>query len=234
MTKPIASFEEAYAAAGPRPPDDASRGDKKNFAERLSRHLSTAFANSLRPHFPGIKPDADGTGQESYARTAKGVKKLDVNYSTPELGLGLGVSIKTLNYRDGASGRYTKNFSRIDNELRAEALDYHKRQPYAVMVAVIFLPEDSTSDGSNKSPSSFGKAVQVFRHRALRDSPEQDTELFEAIFIGLYKEAGCGFFDVSQPPPRTGSPTGLASFTDCTHQITHVYDRRNNPRFEWA
>src|SRR5690606_35793072 len=98
------------------PGEKASRSDKKNYAERLSRHLATAFANALRGEFPGIKPDPDGKGQESNARTAKGVKKLDVNYSTPELGLGLGVSIKTLNYKDASTNRYTKNITRIDNE----------------------------------------------------------------------------------------------------------------------
>ena len=62
-------------------------------------------AAGLRPEFPGVLPAADGTRIESRARTGKGFKKLDVNYSTPELGLALGVSIKTINYRDGTTKR---------------------------------------------------------------------------------------------------------------------------------
>jgi hypothetical protein len=89
------------------------------------------LANALRPSFP-ILPDEFGKKQESKARTSKGYKKLDINYSTTELGLGLGVFVKTLNFKDPKSQRYTKNYSRIDNELRAEASDYHERQPYAV------------------------------------------------------------------------------------------------------
>src|SRR5262245_27500507 len=81
-----------------------------------------------------------GRAQNRGARTAKGFKKLDVNYSTPELGLALGVSIKTINYRDPETKRYTKNYSRVDNELRAEAMDYHQRQPFAVLVGLLFLP----------------------------------------------------------------------------------------------
>lgn len=84
-----------------------------------------------------------GFGQESRARTGKGLKKLDVNYSTIELGLGLGLSIKTINFRDAKTKRYTKNYTRVDNELRAEAADYHERQPYSVLCAVIFLPFDA-------------------------------------------------------------------------------------------
>jgi hypothetical protein len=135
-----------------------SQAEKKNYAERLSRLLATRIANGLRRDFDGITPDEQGREQESRARTAKGFKKLDVNYSKPEIGLGLGVSIKTLNFRDARSNRYTKNFTRIDNELRAEAHDYHERQPYAVMVAVVFLPADSCSDASIREPSSFGQA----------------------------------------------------------------------------
>lgn len=140
-----------------RPAADADRGVKKNYAEALSRALAQLFADELRRKFPGIKPDVEGRGHESKARTAKGFKQLDVNYSTPELGLGLGVSIKTLNYRDGKSKRYTKNFTRVDNELRAEALDYHVRQPWSVLQGVLFLPVDSCDDAKRSSPSSLGR-----------------------------------------------------------------------------
>src|SRR5579871_4525203 len=110
-----------------------TREEKKNYAERLSRLLATKIASILRDDFPGITPHEDGTRQDSKARTAKGYKKLDINYSTPQLGLGLGVSVKTINFRDPENPRYTKNYTRVDNELRAEASDYHERQPYAVM-----------------------------------------------------------------------------------------------------
>jgi hypothetical protein len=102
---------------------------KKNYAEALSRALAQRFADALRVTFPSILPRPDGSGQESRARTGKGLKKLDVNYSTVELGLGLGVSIKTINFRDAKTKRYTKNYTRADNELRAESADYHQRQP---------------------------------------------------------------------------------------------------------
>src|SRR5262249_24517572 len=148
---------------------------------------------------------SDGSGQESKARTGKGLKKLDVNYSTVELGLGLGLSIKTINFRDATTERYTKNYTRVDNELRAEAADYHERQPYAVLCAIIFLPADACDDGG-KAPSSFGQAVQIFRFRAGREKAVDDSTLFERILIGLYdtreKEFGrVAFFDVMDAPP---------------------------------
>ncbi|MBB4364340.1 hypothetical protein GGD65_005398 [Bradyrhizobium sp. CIR18] len=224
-------------AAGDRS-KTVTREQKKNYAELLSRRLAQRFADALRSAFPDILPDSSGKGQESKARSSKGFKKLDVNYSTVELGLGLGVSIKTINFRDATTKRYTKNYTRADGELRAEASDYHERQPYAVMVAVIFLPLDACDDGGKNAPSSFGQAVQVFRFRTGRENPKDPAMLFERVFVGLYdadeKHFGeVTFFDVMSKPPRTGKPATMLSFPQLVQEIVETYDRRNSPRFEW-
>lgn len=232
---------ESLQAAEPRPAKGASRSDKKNYAERLSRALAKQFANALRSEFPGITPDPDGKRQESPARTSKGFKKLDVNYSTPELGLGLGVSIKTLNFRDAETKRYTKNYTRIDNELRAEANDYHERQPFAVLIAVVFIPVDCCDDGLRGNPSSFGQAVKLFRSRSDRRSPQDQHNLFERLFIGGYvfedEQAGdVWFFDVANAPPINGPPEERQrlNFLELIATIRRTYDARNNPPFHWA
>lgn len=234
------SIAPELAKASPRPAKGDGRSSKKNYAERLSRHLATKFASGLRRDFPGILPAADGSGQETRARTAKGVKKLDVNYSTTEIGLGLGLSIKTLNFRDPRTKRYTKNYTRIDNELRAEAKDYHQRQPYAVMVAVVFLPADACDDGTATTASSFGQAVRVLRPRSGRVDPRDEQEIFEGIWIGLYEPEGpragaVNFFDVRCAPPKIGPPPReyLLTFSALLHAIRGTYDQRNNPPFEW-
>lgn len=233
----IFELDDARAETG----EPTSQAKKKNFAEALSRRLAQRFADGLRVHFGGILPDAQGKQQESVARTAKGVKKLDVNYSTIELGLGLGVSIKTLNFRDARSKRYTKNYTRIDNELRAEASDYHERQPYATLVAAIFLPADSCDDGGRNSASSFGQAVRLFRSRSGRQKPVESPVLFEAVFIGIYDADGdrrgrVKFFDVTDAPPRRGRPSdaSLIGFSDLIARIKSIYGYRNNPAFTWA
>lgn len=218
-----------------------SQSQKKNYAERLSRALAQRFANALRPDFPGIFPDEAGQGHESRARTSKGFKKLDVNYSTPELGLGLGVSVKTLNFPDSASARYTKNFTRIDNELRAEAKDYHHRQPWSVLVAVIFLPHDAALDGGRtaESASSFGQAVRIFRGRSGRTNPRNEEELFEKVYVGLYSTDAAQFgsvvfLDTASAPPRQGPPKkGAMDFAQLLASIKTTYDARNMPSFDW-
>jgi hypothetical protein len=247
----ITTIREALEAAEPRPRVQDRAPEKKNYAERFSRSLATCFANALRGAFPGILPTEAGEKQESRARTAKGLKKLDVNYSTPELGLALGVSIKTINFRDYSEKtkkvrRYSKNYGRNDNELRAEATDYHQRQPYAVLVAIIFLPVDSCDDagtggGQEKGISSFGACVRFFRPRAGRKTPKDDVDLFERVFIALYEPEGDDkgdtlFFDVMNKPPRARRPRAdeVLTFEQLIEQIRLTYDLRNDPPFEWA
>lgn len=244
MPEPVSSFREALVEAEPLPEGSAAATEKKNYAERFSRALSTLVANGLRRDFPGINPDIDGGRQEVRARTAKGFKKLDVGYSTPELGLALGVSIKTLNFRDGSSGRYTKNYSRIDNELRAEASDYHVRQPFAVLVGLLYLPIDGALDGnpdSKASSSSFAAAVRYFRNRTDRIRPGDDPELFELFLIGLYDQDmrsdwGVRYFDVRTSPPRSRQPALMETWShdEMLTLITSAYDERNDPPFEFA
>lgn len=239
--KPLA-IHAAFAAAGPRPPEDAERSEKKNYAERLSRQLAHVFADHLRRSFPGILPDQLGGGQESRARTSKGFKKLDVNYSTIDLGLALGVSIKTINFADKKSKRFTKNYSRNENELRAEAMDYHKRQPWAVLVAIIFLPIESCDDAAagkktEHGASSFGSAVRFFRNIAARRRTDGPPDQFERVFIGLYDSShAVRFFDVDNPPPKTRRPEGheTLDLAGVILAITEAYDSRNSPPFVWA
>ena len=246
----LTTVKDALEAAGERPPINARSTAKKNYAERFSRAMALCIANRLRVSFPEVKPDEDGRGHESLARTAKGFKKLDVNYSTPELGLALGVSVKSINFPDWSEkkqrqGRFTKNYSRNDNELRAEATDYHQRQPYSVLVAVLFLPEASyhdtglpTKKGEERGVSSFGAAVKFFRPRSARRTPRNDVDLFERFYIGVYNEetGDTCFFDVMQPPPRSRPlrPEECSSFDDFVQGVINAYNERNNPPFRWA
>lgn len=217
--------------------------EKQGFATKFSNHLATLFARRLRHNFPEITPDDAGRRQEARARTAKGYKKLDVNYSTPELGLALGVSIKTITAPDPGTRRYTKNYTRIENELRAEATDYHQRQPYSVLIAVLFLPVDCCDDAGRGSDgiSSFGAAVLKFRYRANRVLPQDDIDLFERFFIGVYETepelfGEAMFVDVMAPPPKRRRPRGeeVMTLSQVIGCIVDTYQKRNLPKFEWA
>lgn len=240
-SEPGAGIRPALEAVD-RPTQDSSREDKKNYAERLSRELGRLLANGLRPRFPGILPDADGKGVETKIAVAAGEKKLDVSFATAQLGLGFTVSIKTISFPDPKTGRFTKNFTRNDKELREEAEELHRRFPYAVVIGVLFMPWSSCDDGrpSPDTPSSFGQAIQVFRYRAGRSGPKDEAELFERFFVALYEPNGpqkgdVAFFDVMNAPPKRGrpDPQDLLTLAQFLKEVEEAFRTRNEPVIRW-
>jgi hypothetical protein len=241
---------EVDAEGNPAPRPDlltGSPGDKKNYAQRLSRAIAWMIADALRPRFPSISPDEHGKRHEAISYGGKGPIKIDVNFSTPELGLALGVSVKTLNFvnliknkktKKVTIGRYGKNYTRIDKELRSEAKDVHQRQPYAVLAGVVFLPIDCCDDAKTKQGSSFAGAVRCYLHRGGRQTPKNEEELFERMYVALYQpdpnvaeppRGWVGFFDVMQTPPMIGrsDPAMLLTFDQFIQQIIDAFHERN-------
>jgi hypothetical protein len=198
--------------------------------------MAICIANGLRERFPTILPDEEGRGVESPAQSVRGPKKLDVNYSTPQLGLGFGISLKSVHFREKEFRGYIHNMKRNDEELRTEASGYHQRQPYAVMIAVVFVPYEACFDASVRHPSSFGSWVKYLRPVAQRRAPHEDIARYERAFVGLYDRGGeaMEFFDVENAPPRTGKPRDLFSYTGFLDEIEKTYLRRNVSEFEWA
>jgi hypothetical protein len=207
--------------------EQADRGDraaKKNFAERLSRLLAQLFAGEMSSMFPNarVTPRADGTAQEYRIGGDIDAKKTDVAVWDDRAGLVVGVSIKTITARDPKTQRYTKNVLRNDMELRDEADKLHRRQPYAFLVAVVFLPLDSTWDGRGATAhSSFAHAVFSFRKRTARTSPDAlRYDLFERVFVGLLDHGQIvGFHDVIDAPPRNQPPGSLLSIDELVARI---------------
>lgn len=231
--------------ARPRPSDNAVAADKKNYAERLSRALAEMLAEALRsrPGFRAITPTKDGKGHEASTRGDGGRKKLDLRLLNDELGLVFSASIKTYSFQDyspksGEVGRYQKNVVRNDMELRAEADIIHRRQPYAVMVALFFMNKGATGDGKNKH-SSFAHAVFTFRKRSGRTSAlDQRFDRFEKVFIGLFDPADGSdgtvlFFDVENKPPRNGLPRQILRLSDVVDVMDRLVKERNELVYEY-
>lgn len=232
-------------ASLPRPDSDSPQGEKTKYAVRFADRMAEELAADLAPLFPGIEASTART-----APSSKGKKQLDINFSTPKLGLALGISLKSVHIREGGNaGRYTHNMKRNDEELGIEATIYHERQPYAVMVAILFLPFDSCLDAKTKTtPSSFGSWVRKLRARVGRSEPDDRTSLFEKGYIGLYEPDGgaLAFFDIQAAPPKQGIPRRdgelsgtdgfprrLLSYEELTGQIYAAYQQRNHTEFRW-
>jgi len=164
----------------------------------------------------------------------RGPKRVDLNYSTPEIGLGLAISLKSVHYGEKANGSadFIHNMKRNDEELRVEATAHHLRQPYAVLVAAIFLPMDACDDFDT---SSFASWVQYLWPLKGRLEPEDPPDRFELVFIALYERDGSelGFYQIGGgvPCPRTGRPRELLSLSQFIAVITAVYRQRNGQDF---
>jgi hypothetical protein len=238
-------IKRVLAAATPRPTSQSPAEEKTKYATRFAEEMGVVIAGSLSSRLASIA----ATTKRS-AGSAKGKKQLDVNFSTPEHGLALGISLKSVHTRDvrGAE-RYTHNMKRNEEELRIEASGYHKRQPYAVMIAVLFLPFDSCSDGKRDHPSSFGSWVRHLRPYAGRRDPNDDHDLFEKIYMGLYEPDATGlrFFDVESDPPKNAPPSRggyllatdgrarrLLTYEEFLDTVYHLYLHRNSAEFRWA
>jgi hypothetical protein len=241
----------------PKPDVSADREDKHGYAMALSRRLAVFMARALRPTFANVLPTEDDVGHESLTGSAEGTKRLDVKVWDETLGLLLLVSLKTYSFRDWSSkskkaGRYTKNIQRNGKELKDEADVIHRRQPYAVIVAIMFLPDTACLDGNPASssevqgPSSFASIVRRLRVRTGRAiNPDEKRfdryDLTERLYIGLYRyeEPGRGalrFFDVMRDPPRNGLPAESAtvSLDQLLSEIKALVDERNSTGIEWA
>lgn len=260
-------LRSALDAAEPKPAATAAREEKKNYAQRLSNALAQAVADELRADFPEITPTASGKGQEAVVGVDKGQKRLDVKVTDSTLGLILNVSIKTYSFRDYSPksdklGRWTKNIVRNDHELRGEAMVLHQRQPYSVLIGLMFEPYEICDDGdatkaSDTGKSSFAHHVSVLSKRAGRGrrpvyggvggeyvdygAADPRHDLFERVLIGLYEQSGDArgavrFFDVETAPPRNGRPSDQATmdFDELIGTIRSEVDRRNRLAPTWA
>lgn len=210
---------------------EIGRGPKKNFAQKLSTAIAQKIADALRPPLKDVLPDASGRWHEARALGAAGPKKLDVVHMTPAMGVGLAVSIKTINFKDEKTKRYTKNVKRVDGELRAEASDYHRRQPYAVFCALIFLPSDAADDGP-AGKSSLRHAWEVFHRRGGRLEHIDDQSLFEVVYLCVYDSSGdefgrCRCYSVARELPQLGLPEQSHSLTEVVSEILDAFGRRN-------
>ena len=186
------------------------------------------LVSALDPYFPGVRSG------EVPSLAVGGPKRVDLSYSTPEAGLGLACSFKSVHFGEDRHGdaKFTHNLKRNDEELRVEATSHHLRQPYAVLAAVVFLPFESCEDDET---SSFASWVQYLWPLKGRVHPEDAPDRFELVFIGLYDRAGndFGFYEVGGEVgcPRRGRPKSLLSQADFVRRLKVTYDRRNGKDF---
>jgi hypothetical protein len=209
----------ALQSLGPKPSDDARQADKKRYSERASAVLALAFAEELRrrgmrsarPTEPG---HAAGSGAERRMAGGIGAKKVDVTWATEESGLLLGISVKTINFRDRRSGNYQKNLINRRSDMLMEAVTLHRRFPYAILAGFMFFDKEATEDQTERRLSTFANAHNRLRLFTGREDPAGRDEQYERLYLFLLAATP---FQSS----LTGYPVGSA---DQEWSLTRIFD----------
>jgi hypothetical protein len=173
-----------------KPPDTATREVKRGYSEVMSAKVAVAFAEELRlrgmkearPSGPG---DVGTSGAERRLAGGIGAKKVDVTWTTEESGLLLGISVKTINFRDGRSKNFQKNLTNRRGDMVGEALTLHRRFPYAVVAGFLFLDKDAKNDQTKQRKSTFENAFPRLRIFTGRQDPAGRDEQFERMYLLL-------------------------------------------------
>lgn len=131
------------------------------------------------------KTSNSSSGAERRMDGGLGAKKVDVTWATPESGLLLALSIKTINFRDGKTGNYQKNLTNRRNDMLYESTTLHRRFPFAVLGGFFFLDAGAKNDGTAARQSTFLNAHRRLKMFTGRQDSAGRPEQFERLFIAL-------------------------------------------------
>jgi len=180
--------------------------------------------SEARPAPPGV---LGGSGAERRMAGGLGAKKVDVTWATPEAGLLLAVSVKTINFRDGKTGNFQKNLTNRRGDMLMEAVTLHRRFPYGVLAGLFFLDKGAGSDGTSKRRSTFLNAHARLHLFTGRNDPAGRDEQFELFYI-LLMDADPQTFDLRAY--KVGKPDTPVTLDEImTDLLTLVAER--NPDF---
>lgn len=183
-------LKTALMGLGDKPPDNSAAPVKKRYSERVSAAAALAIAGELRyrglrearPAPPGV---LDTSGAERRMAGGIGAKKVDVTWTTGESGLLLGISIKSINFRDQGTNNFQKNLTNRRGDMLFEGVTLHRRFPYAVLGGLFFLDVGAESDDTARRRSTFLNAHNRLKLFTGRNDPGGRDEQYEHLYILL-------------------------------------------------
>lgn len=183
-------LQAALKSLPAKPGDAAKQTDKKRYSELISEAVALAIADDLRKRGlkearPGSPGEFGDSGAERRMAGGLGAKKVDVTWATEEAGLLLGISIKTINFKDGKTSNFQKNLVNRRGDMLMEAVTLHRRFPYAVLAAFFFLDKGAETDNTVRRKSTFLNAHARLKLFTGRDDPAGRDEQFEKFYLLL-------------------------------------------------
>lgn len=188
MARIDALLTAALKGLPPKPPDTAIQALKRRYSELMSAVIANALGEELRARgMEGARPAGPGEGSGAERRLAGGIgaKKVDVTWATEESGLLLGISVKTISFRDQKTRNFQKNLTNRRGDMLIEAVTLHRRFPYAVLMGLLFLDREARADDTPKRRSTFENAFPRLRLFTGRGDPAGRDEQFERLYLLL-------------------------------------------------
>ncbi|MEM6942135.1 MAG: hypothetical protein AAF416_17025 [Pseudomonadota bacterium] len=160
-----------------------------------------------------------------------GAKKVDVTWATEEAGLIIGISIKTINFRDSRTKNFQKNLTNRRGDMLFEAVTLHRRFPYAVLGGLFFLDQGAATDGTDRRRSTFLNAHTRLRLFTGRDDPGGRDEQYERLYIVLL-DASSGHANFAAY--LVGEPDKPVPVSDALDDLLQVTAIRNPDFYDYA
>jgi hypothetical protein len=228
-------LREGLRLLDPKPADDAKSSDKKRYSERISQKVALALAAEMRKR--GLKearPAEEGelgdSGAERRMAGGLGAKKVDVTWATEESGLLCAVSVKTINFRDGATKNFQKNLINRRGDMLMEAVTLHRRFPYAVLAGFFFLDKDAANDATAKRRSTFINAHARLQLFTGRNDPAGREEQFERFYLILLDASPT---NVDLRAFAVGQPDKEVPMSDIIDDLLKMVAQRNPDFYEF-
>ncbi|MBI5536966.1 MAG: hypothetical protein HY898_29870 [Deltaproteobacteria bacterium] len=163
-------------------PADESGAARKNYTERASRVITDAVASRIRSSgLTGTR--APERGRDKQFMGGYGTKGVDAYLSDEKHGLLLSSGTKGLLFD------VRKNLKNRYRDMVMEALELHKRFPFAVCGHLFFLGLGSSSEPSRAFGTVLGEAVTLLSGITGRRRPEEAAEMYEVMGIVLFDPA---------------------------------------------
>jgi hypothetical protein len=144
-----------------------------------------------------------------------GTKGVDVYLSDERHGLLLTSGIK------GILFDVRKNLKNRYRDAVMEALELHKRFPYAVCGHLLFLSGSECAKPNRAFGTVLGEAAALLGGIAGRRRPDEPAELYEAIGIVLIEPGQPNWVDVAPE----GVPEALQAATYCERLVASFHQR---------
>lgn len=218
----------------PKPPDTVAPAAKKRYSELMSAAIALAFAEELRRRgMPEARPAPPGevgaSGAERRLAGGIGAKKVDVTWATEESGLLLGMSVKSINFKDGKTRNFQKNLTNRRADMLIEAVTLHRRFPYAVLCGMFFLDSGAASDQTTTRRSTAVNAHQRLRLFTGRSDPAGRDEQFERLYLIL---VDANPFTPSFTVHEVGNPDAEIALDSALNQVVDLVAERNFDFYE--